>query len=73
MQGRLLHFHLGYNTFRNLQRYGELPHRARADALAEGRASCFHDVVRLRLTAHQTLSGERALQRQAYPQGAQSP
>ena len=25
-------------------------------------ASCFHDVVRLRLTAHQTLSGERALQ-----------
>ena len=42
----------------------ELPHPARADALAEGGASCFHDVVRLRLTAHQTLSGERALQEQ---------
>jgi hypothetical protein len=44
------------------QGQSELPHPARADALAEGGASCFHDVVRLRLTAHQTESGKRALQ-----------
>lgn len=35
-----------------------------------GRASCFHDDVRLCLTAHQTLSGERILQTQPQsPQG----
>jgi hypothetical protein len=56
------------------QGQSELPHPARADALAEGGASCFHDVVRLRLTAHQTESGERALQEPPwFPQGAQSP
>ena len=51
----------------------ELPHPARADAVAEGGASCFHDVVRLRLTAREMQSHERALQIRVYPQGAQSP
>ena len=51
----------------------ELPRPARPDGLAEGGASCFYDVVRLRLTAHQTESGERTLQTQVYPQGVQSP
>ena len=56
------------------QGQSELPHPDRADALAEGGASCFHDVVRLRLTAHQTESSERALQEPPwFPQGAQSP
>ena len=50
----------------------ELPRPARSDGLAEGGASCFYDVVRLRLTAHQTESGERTLQIQVYPQGVQS-
>ena len=42
----------------------DLPRPARPDDLAEGGgwASCFYDVVRLRLTAHQTESGERTLQ-----------
>ena len=51
----------------------ELPRPARPDGLAEGGASCFYDVGRLRLTAHQTESGERTLQIQVYPQGVQSP
>ena len=51
----------------------DLPRPARPDDLAEGGASCFYDVVRLRLTAHQTESGERTLQIQVYPQGVQSP
>ena len=51
----------------------ELPRPVRPDGLAEGGASCFYDVGRLRLTAHQTESGERTLQIQVYPQGVQSP
>ena len=55
------------------QGQSELPHPDRADALAEGGASCFHDVVRLRLTACRGSLDKRALQTRMYPQGAQSP
>jgi len=44
------------------QKKGELPHPARADALAEGGASCFHDA----LCRYKCIHRERSLHRRAF-------